>query len=214
MPSYTITNTAGANVATIGVATTTGATFPIELIGQGVSLYGPIIATTQYRLMENFANNTPPTNPVPGMIWYNNAGVIFYYDGTAFVPLSSASSNSSALFDMLPGATAIDLTSSGPTAIYTDPNDGGTYHPTGVLLKPNGTPTATSPALVNLLVNTSEDVLENVSVNIPDADRHAYYVIQGTTHAASGGSTIYLEVSSPATGGDLTVDAFLFGFKT
>lgn len=218
MPAYTVTNTAGNPVATIGVATTTGSTFPIELIGQGISLYGPIIATTQYRLLENFTNVTPPANPVQGQLWYDPAGpgndVMNYYNGTQFVPLSGLTTNSAALFDMLPSATNIDLTVGGITPIFTDPNDGSTFHATGILLKVNGTPGATAPALANLLVNTSEDVLENVSINLPDANRHAYYVIQGTTYECTGGATVNLEVTSPATGGALAVDAYLFGFQT
>lgn len=218
MPAYTVTNTAGNPVATIGVATTTGPQFPIELIGQGISLYGPIIATTQYRLLENFTNVTPPANPVTGQLWYDPAGagsdVMSYYNGAQFVPLSGPTTNSSAQFQMLPSATNIDLTTTGITPLFTDPNNGSAFHSTGILLKVNGTPGATAPALANLLVNTSEDVLENVSISLPDANRHAFYVIQGTTYQCTGGATINMEVTSPATGGALSVDAYLFGFQT
>ena len=72
MPSYNVFNARGSLVTTIGVATTTGAAFPIELIGQGIALYGPIIAQNQYFILENFAKDTPPTNPVEGMFWYNS----------------------------------------------------------------------------------------------------------------------------------------------
>lgn len=215
MPSYTITNTAGAPVATIGVATTTGSLFPIELIGQGISLYGPLIGTTQYRMLENFTNNVAPSNPVIGMNWYDNTNDEFnYYDGTSFVTLGSLSTNNASLFPMLSSAQNIDLTTAASTAIFTDPNQGDTYHATGLMLKVRGTPTSTTPALVNLFVSSSEDVMENVSVNLPDATKHGYYIIQGTTHVATGGDTIMLEVTNPATGGVLDVDAYLFGFKT
>lgn len=215
MPAYNVTNTAGATIATIGVATTTGLAFPIELIGQGISLYGPIIASTQYRLMENFAFDTPPPNPVQGMIWYAPTGdVVSYYDGTQWVPLSSGSNNSGVMFEMLPAATNIDLTVAGITPIFTDPNNGKTFHPTALLLKVNGVPGATSPAFANLMISSSEDVLENVSIHLPDNSRHGYYIIQGTTHVATGGATLSLEVTSPASGGALNVDAYVFGFTT
>lgn len=215
MPAYTIQNSAGANITTIGVATTTGALFPIELVGQGISLYGPIIATTQYRLLENFAKDTPPVNPVRGMLWYApTPDILSYYDGTQFVPLSGPTTNSSSAFDMLPTATNVNLGVAGITPIFTDPNNGASYHATAMLLKVRGTPTATGPALLNLQIVSSEDVLENVNVLLPSASQHAYFLIQGTTRIATGGSTINLEVTSPAPGGTLRVDAYLFGFKS
>lgn len=215
MPAYTISNTAGNTVATISVATTTGATFPIELVGQGISLYGPAIATTQYHLLENFSNSTAPVNPVTGMLWHNpSADDISYYSGTQFVPLGSPTTNSASIFNMLGSASNVNLATVGSNAIFTDPNDGSTYHITGMLLKVNGTPTATSPALVNLYVTSSEDVLENVSVNLPTVNQHGYYIVQGTTHVVTGGSTVNIEVTSAVTGGALNVDVYLFGLKT
>lgn len=215
MPSYTISNTAGAVVATIPVASTTGNTFPIELVGQGISLYGPTIATTQYRLLENFSNSSAPTNPVTGMLWHNPVSDdISYYTGSAFVPLGSPTTNSSAVFSMLPTATNVDLSVTGSTAVFTDPNDGSSYHVTAMLLVVNGSPTATGPALVNLYVTSSEDVMENVNVNLSSGSQHGYYVVQGTTHVVTGGSTVNIEVTSAATGGSLNVDVYLFGLKT
>ncbi len=215
MPSYTITNTAGATIATIGVATTTGAAFPIELIGQGISLYGPIIAASQYRLLENFANTTQPANPVQGMFWFDTVRTIpNYYDGVQFIPLSGLTTNSAALFDMLPTATNVDLTVGATIPLFTDPNFGDEFHATGILLNAVGTPGATSPALLNLLVGASEDVLENVSVSLQTVDQFSYFIIQGTTKSVTSGGTLQMEIVSPATGGALNVDAYVFGFKT
>jgi hypothetical protein len=215
MPAYTILNTAGATVATIGVATTTGASFPIELIGQGISLYGPQIATSQYRMLENFTRNIPPANPVQGMLWYNNdLDQMNYYDGVQFVPFGSPTTNASSGFSMLPSATNINLAVNGTTSLFTAPGVSDQYHATSLLLKVNGVPTATGPAILNLFVSTPEDVLENVNVSLPSADVHGFYLIQGTTRVAPTGSTINLQVVAPATGGSLRVDAYLFGFKT
>jgi len=214
MPSYTVLNSTGTTVATIGVATTTGTTFPIELVGQGISLYGQKIATTQYKLLENFANTTSPANPVAGMSWYDSSsGQFNYYNGTEFLALSSLASNGASLFPRLTAADGIDLTTVGSTAIFTDPNTGGTYHATGLLLKVNGTPALATPAMVNLKVTSSEDVMENVSVNLSSSSHHGYYIIQGTTMVATGGASISLEVVTGATT-SLTVDAYLFGFRT
>ncbi len=70
MPAYSILNSRGVLVTTINVGTTTGVTFPIELRGQGISPFGEQQATTDFHIMENFANNVEPVNPVEGMNFY------------------------------------------------------------------------------------------------------------------------------------------------
>jgi hypothetical protein len=214
MTTYTVNNSAGTTVASIGVATTTGTTFPIELIGQGISLYGQTKAETEYHLLENFNHSVAPTNPVSGMNWHDSStNTFYYYSGTEWIALTSVSSSYASLYTMLATATGIDLTATGDTALYTDPNNGSTYHPTGLLLKVSGTPALTTPPLLNLKVTTSEDVMENVSVNLTSSAQHGFYIIQGSTAVVTGGATLSLEVAIAATTA-LTVDAYLFGFKT
>jgi hypothetical protein len=211
MTTYTVNNSAGAVVATILPVTNTGTTFPIVLVGQGTSTYGQTIAQTQYHLLENFNSTTAPANPVQGMTWYDPTNDTYsYYDGTVWNALASAASNSASLIAKVAG---ISLIATGDTVLFTDPNIGNSYHATGLLLKVNGTPTLTIPALVNLKITTSEDVMENVSVNLSTATQHGYYIIQGTTTSATAGASISLEVTLAATT-SLTVDAYLFGFKT
>ena len=216
MAVYTIINSRGSTVASINVATTTGTTFPVELIGQGISLYGPQANTNWFHLLEHFANNVEPTNPVEGMIWHNTDTTIpEYYDGVQFVPFVTAGSGAGSLFNMLPSATGIDFTSGGTTAIFTAPGTAATFHPTGILLIPTTVNAVTTPAIFNLQVTVSEDVLENSSIVNPATTRHAFFNIQGTTAFASNVDSISLEVTTPATGGAglaLTMDAYLFGF--
>jgi hypothetical protein len=216
MPAYNINNSRGDLVATINVGTTTGATFPVELIGQGISLYGPIVATNQYFLLEHFASALEPTNPVEGMIWYKVNSVPHYYNGVNFIPLMGSTNTSAFGFEMLPSSQNIDFTVAGTTALFTDPNDGTSYHPTGVLLIPRSVADVATPAQFNLFINSSEDVLENVSIIAPDMNRHAFFNIEGMTAFASGASTISLEVTIPASGGgglQLEYDVFLFGYN-
>lgn len=49
-------------------STDTSLTFP----GRNVTGYGQIIAENFLALLENFANNTAPVNPVEGQLWYNS----------------------------------------------------------------------------------------------------------------------------------------------
>lgn len=215
MVAYNVQNTAGVNVATINVSTTTGTTFPVELIGQGISIYGGIVAQNTYRLLENFAEATPPSNPVTGMFWYStNLEIPHYYDGSQFIPLSTATSSFSTSFDMLPAATNIDFTTAGVTDIFQAPGNGNRYHPSGVILIPNGAVSASTPATFNLYVDTSEDVLENAVVSNFASNKHAFFSIEGSTRFVEGTEFLRLEVTSPATGGSINFDAVVFGYTT
>lgn len=67
-------------------STDTSLTFP----GRNVSGYGQIIAENFLALLENFAKETRPVNPVEGQLWYDTLeGVLKVWDNTAW----KASSN-------------------------------------------------------------------------------------------------------------------------
>lgn len=211
--SYTITNTAGTTVATINVGQTTGAAFPIQLIGQGISLYGPIAAENWYRMMENFAFVTPPTNPITGMFWYDSGNEVpNFYDGSNFIPLLTRSNSSRVLFRMLITATNIDFTTAGTVALFQAPGTSQSFFPTRIMLVPQGSPAAVTSALFNLRVTTREDVMENVQVRNITRQTHTYYPIEGTTRFLRNTDTLSLNILTPAAGGALTMNAYVFGF--
>ena len=222
MAAYNVTNTRGNPITVIGVGTTTGTNFPIEMIGQGISLYGGIVAETQYHLMEHFADDTQPTQPVEGMIWYETDDQIpHYYDGNQFIPFSGANNSFAHAFEMLPAATSLDFTVAGTTTIFTAPGLANvTHHPTGILLIPKlvndlGSPPIT-PATFNLYIGTSEDVMENVSIVNPTMEKHAFFNIQGMTRFATNAESITLEIVQEATGAgaiDLEYDVIVFGMQ-
>jgi microcystin-dependent protein len=60
-------------------STDTSLTFP----GRNVTGYGQIIAENFLNLLENFAGETEPVNPVEGQLWYNSSEeVLFIWDNT------------------------------------------------------------------------------------------------------------------------------------
>lgn len=66
----------------------TSLTFP----GKNYSGYAPVIAENFLHLLENFARNTAPLNPVQGQLWYDNsAGInlLKVYDGTSWTAAGS-----------------------------------------------------------------------------------------------------------------------------
>ena len=214
MPAYDIKNTQGSTVAIINVGTTTGTTFPLELIGQGISLYGPQTATNFYQLLENFANSVEPTNPVEGMDFYrSDLKIPHFYNGTKFVPYLTGNTTASGAFTMLPTAQNIDMTVAGTVDIFTAPNDGTSFHATSLMLVPTNVDTVSTPPQLGLEIDSSEDVLENVICANSSLDTHHFFNIQGTTRFASNSETIKLRITVPAVASDLTMDAFLFGFN-
>jgi len=59
----------------------------LQFPGRNVTGYGTIIAENFLHLLENFANDSAPTNPIEGQLWYDNtAGVnqLKVWDGTSW----------------------------------------------------------------------------------------------------------------------------------
>lgn len=227
MPTYTVTNQRGDVVASIGVATTTGDQYPIELIGQGISLYGPIVAATQYRLMENFADddfltNDPNISTVPeGLVQYRfDEKIPYIFDGTNWIRMATGFSSASVLYNMEVAATGIDFGIPGDRNIFEPSIVGLNYHPTGLMLIPTTvTGTATGNAVFSLGTNSPdyENVMESNLVDAntyADTTSHIYLPLNGKVKSASVGSGIKLNISQEAGGGagNLIFNALLFGF--
>ena len=214
MPAYDLKNSRGVTVAIINVGTTTGAAFPIEIQGQGIAPYGTLYATTVYHLLENFANTIEPTNPVECQDFYRSDQQIpHFYNGSKFVPYLTQGNGATGLFEPLPSAVGIDLTTVATTPIFTAPADGSSWLPSLLILVPTTVTAITGPAHFNLQIGAAEDVLEQSLVDNPATNSAHQYAIQGTTRYATGAETISLDVTIAAPGTALVVDAFLFGFN-
>ena len=64
----------------------------LEFPGKNYSGYGAIIAKDFLHLLENFANDTSPSNPVQGQLWFDTASginLLKVYDGTTWEPAGS-----------------------------------------------------------------------------------------------------------------------------
>jgi hypothetical protein len=97
--TYQINNTAGTVVATIPDGTVDNST-SLTLVGRKYAGYGEILQENLVKMLENFANNISPENPVNGQIWYDTStDSLSYYDGNwqALANVTQLSSNISTL---------------------------------------------------------------------------------------------------------------------
>ena len=76
----------------------------ISLIGQNYQNYGQLIANNFLHLLENSSNSTPPTNPIAGQLWWNDAEeVLSFFDGNKFKACSSSELGPTPPFQPLDG---------------------------------------------------------------------------------------------------------------
>lgn len=82
--SYIINKTNGETLLTLldgTLDTSTG----LNLVGKNYVGYGEMQQENFVWLLENFANDTPPTNPIAGQIWFDSATKLLnFYDGGRF----------------------------------------------------------------------------------------------------------------------------------
>ena len=90
--AYTVSHTDLANKGTITVEDNTiNQVTSLDIPGRNTTAYGTAIADNFLHLLENFAFNTPPRNPVEGQLWYDTTvGVdqLKIYDGTNWISAS------------------------------------------------------------------------------------------------------------------------------
>jgi len=83
--AYTIVKSDGTVLTTIADGTINTTSTSLGLPGRNYAGYGQSLDTNFVHAMENFANTTPPTNPLRGQLWYNtnaNTLCICPADGT------------------------------------------------------------------------------------------------------------------------------------
>jgi microcystin-dependent protein len=70
----------------------------LKFPGKNYSGYAPVIAENFLHLLENFARNTSPLNPVQGQLWYDNTpgvNLLKVYDGTGWTAAGTVKKSSS-----------------------------------------------------------------------------------------------------------------------
>ena len=103
--AYTIVKTDGTVLTTIADGTINTSSTSLGLPGRNYAGYGQYLDTDFVHICENFANTSPPPNPLRGQLWYNtNANTLYVCpaDGTsnanAWLALTSTSSGGTTTF--------------------------------------------------------------------------------------------------------------------
>jgi len=89
--AYNITKTDGTPIV-VADGTVDYSQLSIGLVGKNTIGYGDEIAQNFVQMIENFANNSGPANPVAGQIWYDNtvdAEVVKIHTGIGWFELSN-----------------------------------------------------------------------------------------------------------------------------
>ena len=108
--AYNITLTDGTELITGGLLdnTTDSVNSSLTLVGKNFKGYGLFINQNVVRLMENFANTTAPTAPLPGQLWFNST--------TKLLNLNIGPDKDTAIWKTVAGLT---YSASTPTNSYT-----------------------------------------------------------------------------------------------
>ncbi len=183
------------------------------LVGQGIPDYGSLIAQNFIWMLENFANSTPPVNPLVGQEWYDKAHKrMSFYNGSAWEYYAIAENSSAALFDMATGTQNLDFTVTGTTAIFTGLDPSKKYCATYLVMIPRGFFTATHSATINLSVISTGDVLASVVIPIISSNNFVKLMMNVEPQIIIGTNTLNLNITTAATDGLLNYDVYVFGF--
>lgn len=87
--SYIINNTRGQIIAVVEDGTTDTTATSQTLIGKNVTPYGEINMENLVHQLENFADSSPPPNPIEGQLWYDiDEKQIYAWSGSEWRPVS------------------------------------------------------------------------------------------------------------------------------
>ena len=89
--SYVINNSRGQVIAVVADGTVNQSATSLTLVGRAITNYGESENENYVYLLENFANNLAPANPVLGQLWYDSSSdtLSVYNSANAWVVLAS-----------------------------------------------------------------------------------------------------------------------------
>lgn len=203
--AYTIVKSDGTVLTTIADGTINTTSTSLGLPGRNYAGYGQTLDTNFVHMMENFADTTPPSNPLRGQLWFDtNANTLYVCpaDGTSnanlWLALTSTASGGTTTF----GAVTVtgNLQANNITALNTITGANGVFTNISVSANANITTGNLTTAVIGTTTTTAITTGANTTAG----------ALTGTWTANGGGSGNTIIV----TNGNLVVTGASTGIKT
>jgi len=154
--AYTINKTDGTTLTTIADGTVNDTSTELTLVGKNYAGYGQFLNTNLVHMLENFSDDTAPTTPITGQLWWDTAGNLKVYTGSTFKTLSSITSSAAQPASAVTGNSWWDTVNS-QFYVY----NGSSWTLVGPAFSSN---TGTSGTIVGTIVDTGNT--SHVAVNV------------------------------------------------
>jgi hypothetical protein len=189
---------------------------PLTFIGRGYAGFGSYIQSDLYKLMENFASDTPPSAPAEGQLWYAvTAQSLSFYNNSRWVELSTGNNIMGAMLSRLSGADSINFKNAGSATVHTAAT-GTSSLVSGVLIIPQAGASVTGNSIPSFSLEVtaaSGDICDKVAMlGLTAATKFYYHSISGTNRIIAAGETVSLVKDTLIDVADTLIgDAYLFG---
>ena len=142
--SYTLKLTNGQILLTLSDQQSDNITTSLTLIGKNVNAYGTDLNDNFIRLLENFSNDTEPTSPLVGQLWFDRVAqqIKVYTDSLQFKPVGGPILSQTLPVGLVAGDLWIDTSKSqlnyydGTNLVLVGPNYDASFGKTGVIVDP------------------------------------------------------------------------------
>ena len=200
--AYTIVKSDGTVLTTIADGTINTTSTSLGLPGRNYAGYGQSLDTNFVHITENFADNSPPANPLRGQLWFNTNDSTLYVcptDGEsnalAWLALTATSSGGNTTF----GAVTItgNMSSNNITAINGVSADTGTFNSLTVTANAN---------LANANLTGTTTIANTVTTVITSGSQSTNGTLTGVWTANGAGTANGVNGTSMwVTGGNLVI---------
>ena len=160
--AYNINLTDGSLLTTIPDGTINTTSTTMILVGKNYAGYGEFLDTNYVHLLENGANNTPPTTKLVGQLWWDKStSTMKVWNGTTFKTISAATASATAPTSNVTGDLWWDTTNvqlkvwNGASFTLIGPATSGNVGTSGAVVTTLTDNTATQHVVIQLYVENS-----------------------------------------------------------